>query len=128
MPCTSARARQLLRDGKAATFRGYPFTIILKDRAGGDTQPLSLNVDPGSKATGDMVLASVPTGKKQGVYVGRVTVRSSGSFNVQTKSGVVQGVSHKHCRILQRSDGYNFTYGAAIPLCPKAQSLLAETR
>lgn len=78
--------------------------------------------------TGDMVLASVPTGKKQGVYVGRVAVRSSGSFNIQTKSGVVQGISHKHCRILQRSDGYNFTYGAAIPLCPKAQSLLAETR
>ncbi|MCO4320365.1 RNA-guided endonuclease IscB [Aliidiomarina quisquiliarum] len=339
MPCSSARARQLLRDGKAAVFRRYPFTIILKDRAGGDTQPLSLNVDPGSKTTGvalvaeyqrgqcaawalhighrgqqiksvldgrrgirrsrrnrktrcraprflnrtrprgwlapsvvsrvhnvetwakrltqfapivsanvetvrfdtqimenpnmagmdyqqgslfgwelreyllyrhkhtcaycdglagdavlekehivpralggsnrranhviscrtcnedkgslypnawaqlcsqrsgklnatrakktsvvngfktgDMVAASVPTGKKQGVYVGRVAVRSSGSFNVQTKSGVVQGVSHKHCRILQRSDGYNFTYGAAIPLCPKAQSLLAETR
>jgi hypothetical protein len=65
--------------------------------------------------TGDMVAASVPTGKKQGVHVGRVAVRSSGSFNVQTHNGVVQGLSHKHCRILQRSDGYNFTYGAAIP-------------
>ena len=78
--------------------------------------------------TGDMVVASVPTGKKQGVYVGRVAVRSSGSFNIQSKTGVVQGISHKHCRILQRSDGYNFTYGAAIPLCAKAQSLLAENR
>ena len=78
--------------------------------------------------TGDMVTASVPTGKKQGVHVGRVAVRSSGSFNIQTKTCVVQGISHKHCRILQRSDGYNFTYVAAIPLCAKAQSLLAENR
>lgn len=65
--------------------------------------------------TGDMVAAIVPTGKKQGVYLGRIAVRSSGSFNIQTQKTVVQGVSYKHCRILQRSDGYNFTYGAAIP-------------
>lgn len=65
--------------------------------------------------TGDMVAATVPAGKKQGVYVGRVAVRSNGFFNIQTQTGVVQGISHKHCRILQRSDGYNFTYRAAIP-------------
>lgn len=78
--------------------------------------------------TGDMVAASVPTGKKQGMHVGRVAVRSSGFFNIQTKTGVVQGISHKHCRIIQRSDGYNFNYGAAIspttdPKNPVAVSL-----
>ena len=77
--------------------------------------------------TGDMVLASVPSGKKQGMHMGRVAVRCSGSFNIQTKMGVVQGISHKHCRIIQRNDGYNFNYGAAIPLCAKAQSILAGT-
>lgn len=52
MPCSSARARQLLRAGKAAVFRRYPFTLILKRRSGGDNQPVSFNVDPGSKETG----------------------------------------------------------------------------
>lgn len=52
MPCRPARARQLLRDSKAAVFRRYPFTIILKERQDGETQPVSLNVDPGSKTTG----------------------------------------------------------------------------
>ena len=28
-PCHPARARQLLRDGKAAIWRKYPFTVIL---------------------------------------------------------------------------------------------------
>ena len=65
--------------------------------------------------TGDLVIANVPSGKKQGVHIGRVAVRKNGYFNVQTENGAVQGISHKHCRIIQRSDGYNFNYGAAIP-------------
>lgn len=52
MPCKSARARKLLSTGKAAVFRRYPFTIILKDRAGGDAQLLAIKIDPGSKTTG----------------------------------------------------------------------------
>ncbi|MEB0141264.1 RNA-guided endonuclease IscB, partial [Undibacterium sp. CCC2.1] len=35
--------------------------------------------------TGDMVKACVPTGKKTGQYIGRVAVRASGSFNIQTQ-------------------------------------------
>lgn len=61
--------------------------------------------------TGDMVSASVPaTSKKAGEYAGRVAVRASGSFNIQTTHGVVQGISHKHCRIAQRGDGYGYGY------------------
>lgn len=52
MPCHPARARELLGKGRAAVFRRYPFTIILKDRRGGDTQPVHLKIDPGSKTTG----------------------------------------------------------------------------
>ncbi len=59
-------------------------------------------------ATGDMVRAVVPGGKKQGSYIARVAVRASGSFNLQTAGGVIQGVSHKHCRLLQRADGYGY--------------------
>lgn len=47
--------------------------------------------------------------KKAGRYVGRVAVRATGSFNIQIGSTVVQGISHKHCRIIQRSDGYGYS-------------------
>lgn len=58
--------------------------------------------------TGDMVRAVVPKGKKAGTHVGRVAVRARGSFNIQTSTGVVQGINAKHCTILARGDGYSF--------------------
>ncbi|MCG5511948.1 RNA-guided endonuclease IscB [Ectothiorhodospira shaposhnikovii] len=58
--------------------------------------------------TGDLVQANVPTGKKAGTYQGRVAIRATGSFNIQTREGVVQGISHRHCRLLQRADGYGY--------------------
>ena len=59
--------------------------------------------------TGDMVSADVTKGKKIGFYVGRVAVRATGSFNIQTAQGVVQGISHRHCKVIQRADGYGFS-------------------
>ena len=59
--------------------------------------------------TGDMVTAIVTKGKKIGSYIGRVAVRASGSFNIQTAEGVVQHISHKHCKIIQRADGYGYS-------------------
>ncbi|WP_252180257.1 RNA-guided endonuclease IscB [Endozoicomonas sp. 4G] len=64
MPCHPARARKLLNKGKAAVFRRYPFTIILKEREGGDVQPLELKFDVGSKTTGIAVVADCDRGKK----------------------------------------------------------------
>jgi len=49
--------------------------------------------------TGDIVKAIVLDGNKAGVYVGRVAVRSSGSFNVTTVRGTIQGIGHQHCRL-----------------------------
>ena len=57
MPCHPARARQLLKQGKAAVYRRYPFTIIMKNRASGDRQPVQLKLDPGSKVTGVALVA-----------------------------------------------------------------------
>jgi len=57
--------------------------------------------------TGDMVQSVVPSGKKAGTHIGKVAVRASGSFNVSTMVGVVQGISHKHCSMLHRADGYS---------------------
>ena len=58
--------------------------------------------------TGDMVRAEVLSGKKTGVYLGRVAVRSTGSFNITTATGTVQGISHKYCHRLYRADGYSY--------------------
>jgi hypothetical protein len=52
MPCSERRARLLLQRGRAVVHKRYPFTIRLKGRVGGNTQPLRLGIDPGSKATG----------------------------------------------------------------------------
>jgi len=60
--------------------------------------------------TGDMVKAEVAKGKKMGFYVGRVAVRATGSFNIQTTQGVVQGISHRYCKVIQRADGYGYGF------------------
>jgi len=59
--------------------------------------------------TGDMVRAVVPKGKRVGTFVGRVAVRASGSFNITTKVGTIQGVSAKYVTTIHRSDGYRYT-------------------
>ncbi|MDR5898430.1 RNA-guided endonuclease IscB [Halomonas vilamensis] len=66
--------------------------------------------------TGDMVNVIVPTGKKIGTHTGRVAVRKTGSFNIQTEQGAVQGISHKYCTVIQRGDGYGYHLLPAINL------------
>jgi 5-methylcytosine-specific restriction endonuclease McrA len=63
MPCRPARAKELLKKGKAAVFRRMPFTIILKGRAGGATQLTAFKVDPGSKTTGVALVSDFKRGK-----------------------------------------------------------------
>ncbi|MDJ0578111.1 MAG: RNA-guided endonuclease IscB [Xenococcaceae cyanobacterium MO_234.B1] len=56
-PCSPTIAKKLLKAGKAAVFRQYPFTIILKKVV--DKQellPCQLKLDPGSKTTGIAIL------------------------------------------------------------------------
>ncbi len=61
MPCHPARARELLREGRAVVHKIAPFTIRLKDRIGGETQPVRVKIDPGSKATGLAVVREEET-------------------------------------------------------------------
>jgi len=64
--------------------------------------------------TGDMIKATVTKGKKIGVYSGRIAVRASGNFNIQTATEVIQGISHRYCKIVQRGDGYGYSQTGAI--------------
>jgi 5-methylcytosine-specific restriction endonuclease McrA len=61
--------------------------------------------------TGDIVKAKVTSGKKVGIYVGRVAIRSTGSFNITTAKGTIQGISYKYCKAVHRMDGYSYQVG-----------------
>ncbi|NEP80518.1 MAG: hypothetical protein F6K39_21510 [Okeania sp. SIO3B3] len=56
-PVHPARARKLLKQGKAAVFRRYPFTIILKEESANEVKELRLKLDPGSRFTGLALLS-----------------------------------------------------------------------
>ena len=72
-------------------------------------------LDPGmnagaSRALGDMVRAVVPSKlKTSGSYIGKVAIRKTGSFDIQTTTSKIQGISYKYCRLIQRADGYSYT-------------------
>ena len=73
-PCHEARARKLLKAGRAAVWKRYPFTIRLKDCLAAEaiTHEHRLNIDPGSKTTG---IAIVQEGTARVVWAGELTHR-----------------------------------------------------
>ena len=73
-----------------------------------DKAPKATSVVGGFR-TGDIVQAVVAASSiKAGVYVGRIAVRATGSCNITTATGTVQGVHVRYCRPLHRSDGYRY--------------------
>jgi 5-methylcytosine-specific restriction endonuclease McrA len=62
-PIHPGRARMLLSKGRAAVFRRYPFTIILKKEVlNPDLETLRIKIDPGAKTTG-LALVNDKTGE-----------------------------------------------------------------
>ncbi|GAC1457252.1 MAG: hypothetical protein NVS2B14_01740 [Chamaesiphon sp.] len=51
-PCRPGVARGLLKAGKAAVLRRFPFTIILKKKIEASPKPIQLKLDPGAKTSG----------------------------------------------------------------------------
>jgi RRXRR protein len=83
--------------------------------------------------TGDRVRAVIPTRlKTAGIHVGRVQVRTSGSFDIQTREREVEGVNAKYCSLVQRADGYAYaiserrTSGESSILCPERETPAAS--
>lgn len=68
--------------------------------------------------TGDMVRAIVPSGLHAGIHTGRVAVRATAKFNIQTPLGVLQGINAKHCTRLTRADGYAYHIDNRTRLLP----------
>lgn len=61
--------------------------------------------------TGDLVKAVITKGKKIGTYIGRVLVRASGSFDMVTPHGRIQGIGYRTCTVLYHGDGYRYEEG-----------------
>ena len=62
-PVRPGRARKLLTSGKAAVFRRYPFTLILRRVVENAVLvPLHLKIDPGAHTTG-LALVNNTTGE-----------------------------------------------------------------
>jgi 5-methylcytosine-specific restriction endonuclease McrA len=64
--------------------------------------------------TGDQVRATLRKGKNIGTHTGRVAIRATGRFDIQTPSGTVQGISYKYCKRVARNDGYLYGLRAAL--------------
>lgn len=58
--------------------------------------------------TGDIAQAIVTNGKKIGVYKGRIATRASGSFNISTANGLIQGISYRYLKHIHKKDGYGY--------------------
>jgi hypothetical protein len=77
--------------------------------------------------TGDIVRAVVPAGNKLGRYCGKAAVRTSGSFNISTQCGVVQGISYKYCSVVHSADGYSYQqFKSGAPLGNQLPSIRAQ--
>jgi hypothetical protein len=73
--------------------------------------------------TGDLVRAVCPPQlKTAGTHVGRVLVRTRGSFDIQTGQGRVKDISARYCRRVQAGDGYRYALGAALPPMPEGSA------
>lgn len=100
MPCTPARARLLLTQHKAAVFRRYPFTLILRDgRPDAVVQPLRIKIDPGSHTSG-LAVVNDTTGAV--VWAAELTHRGDQVHaSIQKRAAVRRGRRLRHTRYRQ---------------------------
>ncbi len=86
-----------------------------------DKAPKATSVVGGFR-TGDIVRAVVPpSSTKAGTYLGRLAVRATGSCNLKTAAGTIQGIHVRYCRPIHRADGYTYASQkgtAALPPQP----------
>src|SRR5579859_3014920 len=97
-PWHPARARLLLRRGRAAIFKRFPFTIILKEPLAAEpvVHPHTLKLDPGSRQTGIAIVAE-QTGEV--VWAAELAHRGGQIHQaMETRRALRQGRRQRHCR------------------------------
>jgi hypothetical protein len=96
-PVHPGKARQLLKNGKAAIFRRYPFTLILKTESTEPVKEIQIKIDPGSKTTGIALT--------QGAYViwgAELTHRGSAiKVSLESRKSLRRGRRARHTRYRQ---------------------------
>jgi len=121
-PVYPGQARRLLSSGKAAVYRRYPFTIVLKTAVEAPVEPLRIKIDPGSKTTG-MAMVNDTTGEV--VFAAELLHQGEAiKKRLDKRRGVrrtIQGIGYQYCRALHRSDGYSYQKGATLVL-PKRET------
>jgi 5-methylcytosine-specific restriction endonuclease McrA len=91
-----------------------------------DKAPKATSVVGGFR-TGDLVRAVVPPSSVHaGVYVGRLAVRATGSCNLRTAVGTIQGIHVRSCTPLHRGDGYAYAYADASTPTPEQKGAAAN--
>lgn len=104
-PCRPTTARKLLQAKKAAVFRLFPFTIILKKVVDETPKPMAVKIDPGSKTTG---IALVQEDK---VLFGAELSHRGQAIKANLDSPkLIQGINHKCCQLIHRKDGYGYAF------------------
>jgi hypothetical protein len=81
MPCKPAKARKLLRDGKAKPVKRVPFTIQLTWDCEENLQPITIGIDKGSKITGFCAIANGEI-----LMSGYINHRTDVKINLQTRA------------------------------------------
>src|SRR5260370_13641625 len=101
MPCTPARARILLKAGKAAVLRRFPFVLIMKEtKPEACITPLRLKIDPGAKTTG-LAITNDVTGEV--VFAAEITHRGEQVRDeLTTQRGVTPGCNSPHTHYRKR--------------------------
>ncbi len=96
-PCKPSMARKLLTAGKAAIFRRFPFTIILKKAVTATVKSIALKLDPGSKTTGIALLQ----GEKV-IFGAELTHRGQAiKASLESRRSLRRGRRNRHTRYRQ---------------------------
>src|SRR5262249_38333278 len=103
-PTTPRRARLLLKQGKAAVFRRYPFTIILKREIVNPSAPdLKLNIDPGWKTSG---LAIVNQERGEVIFAAEIEHRGQAiKSKLDSRRALRRGRRHRKTRYRRPRSG-----------------------
>ena len=80
-PCHPARARKLLKQGKAKIFKKYPFTIILEKEIEENEEEYRLKIDYGSRHTG----LSIIKNNKEVIWLAQIEHRTNIKEKLDTK-------------------------------------------
>ncbi len=96
-PCRPITARKLLKAGKAAVFRQYPFTIILKKEVSAEPEGITLKLDPGSKVTGMAMLKDTKV-----IWAAELTHRGQAiKASLESRRSLRRGRRSRHTRYRQ---------------------------